>query len=172
MTGGTTAPAPTPRRRRAGIGQAMGMSSQMRKPRMRDGGTPVPAGLSAEIGQAQAEVAPTAAPGAPVAQRSLGSRRAGVQQGFQAGLGKQLSRRVSSGAIDQGQAEKVDQQRQLLERAFGPNWRVKVFGAQGLVARNRVQAAKGSTDPNVAALQKKLMEDRNQALSRAQAKVG
>jgi len=46
-------------------------------------------------------------------------------------LGTQLANRVASGAIDQAQAAKVAQQRQTLKKAFGPDWRSKVFAGSG-----------------------------------------
>lgn len=43
-------------------------------------------------------------------------------------LGAQLSRRVQSGALSRGQATKVKSQRSMLAKAFGPEWRIKVYG--------------------------------------------
>lgn len=56
-------------------------------------------------------------------------------------LGAQLSSRVSSGAIDQQQAEQVAHDRAILEAHYGPNWRDKVFGGVGRVKRLRQDIA-------------------------------
>jgi hypothetical protein len=61
----------------------------------------------------------------------VGGQRTGVGQNSQPGLGPQLSNRVKSGAIDQGQARKVAQQRRMLQKAFGSDWRTQVFGKGG-----------------------------------------
>jgi hypothetical protein len=66
-------------------------------------------------------------------------------------LGNQLARKVNSGQLSRGQATKVKNQRSMLAKAFGPEWRVKVYGnkegAKGIggpFARGQV-AAKRST---------------------------
>lgn len=46
-------------------------------------------------------------------------------------LGKQLQGRVQSGAIDRSQALRTARQRQTLKKAFGPNWRSKVYYGGG-----------------------------------------
>jgi len=64
-----------------------------------------------------------------------------IGQAVQPDLGAQLSRRVSSGAIPQAQAEQVAKDRALLEQVYGKNWRVKVFGGTGRVRRLRQDIA-------------------------------
>jgi hypothetical protein len=93
-----------------------------------------------------------------------------VGSAIQAELGGQLSRRVDAGAIDQGQAEKVAHDRALLEAAYGPNWRVKVFGDKGYVQRTRQGLAENPNDPQIKALYEQLMRQRSAALERAKRK--
>ena len=102
---------------------------------------------------------------APGQQGSLGGQAV-------PGLGRQLTRRVQGGAISQEQAQRTAQQRQTLEKAFGPDWRVKVFGDRGYAQRTRAAFAKEPQNPQVAALNKKLMERRKQMLEVAQKKNG
>jgi hypothetical protein len=61
-------------------------------------------------------------------------------------LGAQLSRRVALGAIDQAQAEQVAQDRALLERVYGPDWRDRVFGGAGVVRGLRQEVASHGAD--------------------------
>jgi hypothetical protein len=61
-------------------------------------------------------------------------------------LGAQLSGRVSSGAIDQQQAQQVAHDRAILEAHYGPGWRVKVFGGAGRVQRLRKDIAEHGPD--------------------------
>lgn len=83
----------------------------------------------------------------------------GVGAAMQPKLGAQLSNRVQSGAIDQSQAQRTAQQRGLLRKAFGSDWRTKVFGAGG---------AKGQSGPFSKA---EILAKRSQALSRAKRKL-
>jgi hypothetical protein len=83
----------------------------------------------------------------------------GVGQGVQPKLGAQLSNRVSNGAIGQGQAAKVAQQRRMLQKAFGPNWRKQVFGAGG---------ARGISGPFA---QDRIRNKRSQGLAQAKRKL-
>jgi hypothetical protein len=46
-------------------------------------------------------------------------------------LGAQLQGRVQSGAITGAQAQKTARQRQLLQKAFGTDWRKQVYGSGG-----------------------------------------
>lgn len=55
----------------------------------------------------------------------------GVSGAIQPRLGAQLSQRVKSGVIDQAQAEKTARQRQTLKKAFGSDWRSKVYAGGG-----------------------------------------
>lgn len=96
----------------------------------------------------------------PMARTSVqapGSPRVGGA--MQPKLGAQLSNRVQNGAINQGQASKVAKQRQLLQKAFGSDWRTKVFGQGG---------AKGVSGPFA---QSQVRNKRNAALSRAKRKL-
>jgi hypothetical protein len=97
--------------------------------------------------------------------------RAAVSGAVNADLGKQLSRRVSAGAVSQAQASQVARDRQLLEKAFGPDWRVKVFGDRGYVQRTRRDLARDPGNPQVKALYGQLMGNRRDALQRAKAKL-
>jgi hypothetical protein len=83
----------------------------------------------------------------------------GVGAGIQPKLGAQLSNRVQNGAINQAQAQRTVQQRDLLRKAFGSDWRTKVFGAGG---------AKGQSGPFSKA---EILAKRSQALSRAKRKL-
>lgn len=98
--------------------------------------------------------------GKPTARTSVqapgGPRVGGAMQPK---LGAQLSNRVQSGAINQGQAGKVAQQRQMLQKAFGSNWRKQVFGAGG---------AKGVSGPFA---QAQIRTKRAQGLARAKRKL-
>lgn len=83
----------------------------------------------------------------------------GVGGAMQPKLGAQLSNRVQSGAIGQGQAQKVAGQRQMLQKAFGSDWRKQVFGAGG---------AKGISGPFA---QRQVAAKRAQGLARAKRKL-
>jgi hypothetical protein len=74
-------------------------------------------------------------------------------------LGAQLSNRVASGRISQSQGQKTAQQRQMLAKAFGSDWRDKVFGQGG---------AKGISGPFATA---QVRTKRSQALERAKRKL-
>lgn len=67
--------------------------------------------------------------------------RMGLGNAAQPQLGAQLTRRVSSGAITPEQAQRTAQQRRLLSRAYGPEWRKRVFGAPGKALRARLTMA-------------------------------
>lgn len=105
------------------------------------------------------------------ATRGAGAAKApAVGSAVQANLGRQLSRRVASGAVTQPQADQVASDRALLESVYGPNWRVKVFGDKGYVQRTRAQLAQEPNDPQVRALYEQLMRQRSSALERAKKK--
>ena len=103
--------------------------------------------------------------------RPAGRGRAGMRGEFSSerpkGLGRQLERRVKSGSITQERAQKTSTQRQTLRKAFGKDWRVKVFGDRGFAHRTRVAAAKDPSDPQVGALGAQLTKRRKQMLARA-----
>ena len=99
----------------------------------------------------------TTYPGTPYRPKK---RRQGVEQGYNASLGRQLSSRVKSGAITGQQAQHTAYERQVLAKAFGSNWREKVYGKGG---------AKAFQGPfSVDAIRNK----RNRALKRARTKLG
>lgn len=102
----------------------------------------------------------------------------GLQQGTAVGNavmpgpgGAQLARRVASGAINQEQAQRTMQQRQTLRKAFGPDFRQKVFGDVGYLQRTRAALAKDPNNPQVAALNKQLMQRRQKMLAAAKARL-
>jgi len=64
----------------------------------------------------------------------------GIDNGVIASLGKQLTNKVDNGALTQGKAQQVKSQRNLLAKAFGPEWRLKVYGAGGAKAENPLNA--------------------------------
>lgn len=76
-------------------------------------------------------------------------------------LGAQLSNRVQNGAIGQGQAQKVAKQRAMLQKAFGSDWRSRVYGQGG------AKGLKASGPFGTAAVRTK----RNAALERAKRKL-
>ena len=74
-------------------------------------------------------------------------------------VGNQLKGRVQSGAISGSQAQQTARQRQLLQKAFGSDWRMKVFGQGG---------AKGISGPFA---QRQVAAKRQQGLARAKKKL-
>lgn len=97
-------------------------------------------------------------PGA-VPRKGLSASQDRVKDAMQPSLGAQLSKRVSSGAISEQQAQRTSQQRALLKRAFGDDWRSQVFGQGG---------AKGINGPFSTS---QVRTKRIQALEQARAKV-
>jgi hypothetical protein len=93
-----------------------------------------------------------------------------VGQSFQAGLGRQLSSRVDSGAITQAQAKRTAGQRNTLQQAYGNDWRSKVFGNQaGNLATLRKEASK-QVEPGEGTAQEtlsRLMAKRTRFLEKA-----
>lgn len=73
--------------------------------------------------------------------------------------GAQLKGRVQSGAISGERAQKVARQRQMLRKAFGSDWRTKVYGQGG---------AKGISGPFA---QRQVAAKRQQGLERAKRKL-
>ena len=108
----------------------------------------------------------------PAARQPLLVHGAGIAQNEQPGLGRQLSRRVNAGEIDQGTANQTNADRRLLENAFGKDWRIHVYGSRGLTRRTREALAKNPSDPTYQALYARLMEDRKRALEKAREVVG
>lgn len=85
--------------------------------------------------------------------------------------GRQLAARVSSGKITQAQAQKTMQQRQTLRKAFGPEWRNKVYGDTGYAQRTRVALAKSPQDAQVGALNTNLLKRRTVMLKAARKRL-
>lgn len=122
------------------------------------------------------------APGAPNRMRPVGNPQGGGQGGGgggagigrneQPGLGHQLSRRVSSGALTGAQAQKTMQERQTLQKAYGSDWRSKVFGGAGKIQQARAQLKQNPNDPKLLALNQRLMGQRKQMLEAAKSKLG
>jgi hypothetical protein len=75
-------------------------------------------------------------------------------------LGSQLAGKVSSGALSGSQARQTARERQTLKKAFGSDWRTQVFGKGG---------AQGIGGPFAS---RQVAAKRNQALTRAKAKLG
>lgn len=101
-----------------------------------------------------------------------GGQRGSLGGAVAPGLGRQLTSRVQSGAITQDQAQRTAQQRQTLAKAFGSDWRQKVFGDAGYAQRTRSTLAKSPGNAQVAALNKRLMERRKQMLEAARKRNG
>lgn len=158
VSGGTQAP----NGRRKQITEALrgnGKPPPMRFPTFPRGGNP---GVRVP-GRGQ----PTGRPGAQgekigqgvPSMRPLKGAGPGVAGNMQPGLGKQLSNRVRSGAINQGQAQTVARQRAMLQKAFGSDWRKQVYGAGG---------AKGIGGPFA---ERQVAAKRSQGLARAKRKL-
>lgn len=95
-----------------------------------------------------------------------------IAQNAQPELGRQLTRRVQAGNVAPEQAQQVAQQRALLEKAYGPQWRVKLFGDRGYVQRTRSKLQEEPENTQVSQLYKQLMQIRQRALARAEQKYG
>lgn len=85
--------------------------------------------------------------------------------------GRQLAARVASGAITQEQADRTMKQRQTLAKALGPDWREKLsVGGQSFAEVNK--GLKANPDSaKLAALRKKLLENRKTVLAGARSKL-
>lgn len=91
----------------------------------------------------------------------MAKQKSGLDNGVIASLGKQLTNKVDNGKLTRGQATKVKDQRTLLANAFGPDWRVKVYGKGGAKSYP-TYGYKGPTELN---------DVRKQALQRAKQKL-
>ncbi len=87
--------------------------------------------------------------------------KSSISPGVIASLGKQLTNRVESGQITRQQAQRTKNQRTLLAKAFGPEWRIHVYGKGGAKAYP-TYGYKGPTELN---------EVRQKAIERAKAKI-
>ena len=86
--------------------------------------------------------------------------------------GRQLEARVQSGAITQEQAKRTMQQRQTLAKALGPNWRDKLqVGGKSFAEVNKGLKA-NPDNAKLAAIRKKLVENRSKVLAGARSKAG
>lgn len=156
-----------------------------------NGGTPAPAGRGGGRGNGRVNPPGTGmlnppgqgpAGGGGHPQRGVGAngKGQGAANGKGAGVGgaalpgpggRQLEARVQSGAITQEQAQKTMQQRQTLAKALGPNWRDKLqVGGESFAQVNK-QLKKNPGNAKLAAIRKKLIENRSKVLSGAQAKL-
>jgi len=115
-----------------------------------------------------------APPASPAIDQAVPAQapQAGISGAEIPGLGKQLTSRVNSGAIDQGQAEQTAHQRRVFEEAYGPDWRTKVYGGRGIVQANRKALAGPGEHPQAEAFRKQLMEERQRMLQAALEKLG
>lgn len=93
--------------------------------------------------------------------------RTGIGRGGQPGLGHQLTRRVQSGQITQERAQKTAGQRGLLQKAYGSDWRSKVYGDRGYAQRTRKALAANPGSKRLQALNSQLMKLRQQRLKAA-----
>lgn len=105
----------------------------------------------------------------------------GGQGGGKAGIGgqalpgpggRQLEARVQSGAITQEQAQRTMQQRQTLSKALGPNWRDKLQVGGKSFAQVNKQLKANPDNAKLAAIRKKLVENRSKVLASARSKGG
>lgn len=91
----------------------------------------------------------------------MAAKKPAVDNGVIASLGKQLTNKVDNGKLTIDQATKVKGQRNLLAKAFGPDWRVKFYGKGGAKSYPTF-GYKGDTELN---------DVRAHALKRAKAKL-
>lgn len=99
--------------------------------------------------------------------------KAGVGGAGMAGPGgRQLAAKVASGAITQEQADRTMQQRQTLRKSLGPNWRDKLqVGGKSFAEVNKGLKA-NPDNAKLAAIRKKLVENRSKVLAGARSKAG
>lgn len=98
-------------------------------------------------------------PGAQVAAQGRG--RPGPQ------LGGQLQRLVSAGAVEKPQAEETAKERQLLQWAYGKDWRKQIAGGRGNIRLARQSLAESPEDPLVRANYEALMGERKKLVDHA-----
>lgn len=164
LNGGLTAPAPE-----RGLGSARRPRSVNRRQ--------TPKGKKIERSVAENQAARAARNGgttAPAPSVDPGyshtpQRPHAIGAAVQPDLGAQLSRRVASGAIDQQQAEQVAHDRALLEQAYGPNWRDRVFGGAGVVQGLRQDVASHTNEFGAKAKLGEILAKRKRLLGKAEA---
>jgi hypothetical protein len=64
------------------------------------------------------------------------------------------------------------QQRQTFKKAYGADWRQKVFGGVGAAQKARTQLSANPNDPKAMALNQRLLAQRKSMLSAAKQKLG
>jgi hypothetical protein len=86
--------------------------------------------------------------------------------------GRQLAAKLASGAIDKSQAQRTMQQRQTLAKTFGKDFRSKLeVGGKSFADVNKgLKANPGNA--KLAALRKRLLENRKSVLEQARQKAG
>jgi hypothetical protein len=104
-------------------------------------------------------------------RRGASPGKAGVSgQALPGPGGRQLAARVAAGAITQQQAQRTMQQRQTLKKELGPNFRDKLqVGGKSFADVNR-GLKKNPDSAKLAALRKKLLENRKSVLEAAHKK--
>jgi hypothetical protein len=149
-------------------------NAQPRGRRGRGRGKVNPAGTGLLNPPGQGNRAPVGSPAHPApqgGQGGRGKRGPGVAgQALPGPGGRQLQARVASGAITGEQAQRTMGQRQTLAKALGPNWRDKLqVGGQSFAKVNK-QLKANPESAKLAALRKKLLENRNSVLEGARKK--
>lgn len=81
--------------------------------------------------------------------------------------GRQLQAKVASGTITQEQAQRTMQQRQTLAKALGSNWRDKLQVGGKSFAQVNKQLKANPGNAKLAAIRKKLVENRSKVLTSA-----
>lgn len=69
----------------------------------------------------------------------MAGNQTGLSGNQQPGFGDQLTRLVDRGDFSQQRAQKVANERQLLEETYGPNWREQILGGAGEIRHLRQQ---------------------------------
>jgi hypothetical protein len=85
--------------------------------------------------------------------------------------GRQLQARVASGAITGDQAQRTMRQRQTLAKALGPDWREKLQVGGKSFAQVNKQLKTNPGNAKLAALRKRLVENRNAVLATARKRI-
>jgi hypothetical protein len=103
-------------------------------------------------------------------RRSPSTSGPSIAPAAQPGLGRQLSRRVASGEIDQAQAQRTAKERRELEGAYGSDWRQEIYGQDVQNLRLGLAGAH-KNDPKYEAAMKAAKAARRKALERAREKA-
>lgn len=103
-----------------------------------------------------------------------------VQTAYNPAFGSQLTQRVKSGVASPQQAMQTSKERETFEKAYGKNWRFKVFGGtshmgemhgMGMMAKLRRQLKRNPNSPQLRAYYETLMRRRAEMLKHAEAKL-